>query len=183
MVPSSIPLDELIALARRTTREDFCAQFAYPFLSPRQDTDESGAWSSLDWETDVRPYSTPKEREAPQPPRELRYLPLVTRPGSAYPGRVWVGRAPNCEVLLKHPSVSKLHAFFIANPDVRKWGLADARSANGTIVNGQRVEPLTEVPIAPGDLITFGDIETIFLDPGSIYERLEARAQVAGATR
>jgi pSer/pThr/pTyr-binding forkhead associated (FHA) protein len=40
------------------------------------------------------------------------------------------------------------------------WMLVDLESTNGTMVDGQKVEG--EVPLAPGALIRFGDVQTIF---------------------
>ena len=76
--------------------------------------------------------------------------PLMALPGRA----ITLGRARECDCVLSDVTVSRRHARI----DVRdgSWFLSDLRSANGTLVNGLRV--LDEVPIRPGDRVTFGAI-------------------------
>lgn len=72
------------------------------------------------------------------------------RPGR----RVVLGRAPENELVVAHPSVSRRHAEL----ELTAAGLAvkDLESANGTRVNGERQE---EAVLLPGDQVTFGSIE------------------------
>src|SRR5262249_33027005 len=51
--------------------------------------------------------------------------------------RVVIGRAPDCDVCLVHPSVSRYHALLERLPDGVR--LSDLRSVNGTFVDGRRL--------------------------------------------
>ena len=68
--------------------------------------------------------------------------------------RMWVGRSPECDVVVTVESVSRQHAAI-----VREHGsvwVTDLGSANGTRVDGQ---PVTSDPVEfrPGSVITFAD--------------------------
>jgi hypothetical protein len=64
-----------------------------------------------------------------------------------------LGRDPNCDIVLNDTKCSRRHATVEDGPD----GLVirDAGSANGTYVNGRRVD---EAPLRPGDTIRMGDV-------------------------
>src|SRR5437660_165788 len=51
--------------------------------------------------------------------------------------RVVIGRAPDCDVCLQHPSVSRYHALLERLPDGVR--LSDLRSINGVFVDGRRL--------------------------------------------
>jgi pSer/pThr/pTyr-binding forkhead associated (FHA) protein len=50
-----------------------------------------------------------------------------------------------------------------------EWSVSDAGSKNGTTVNGTRLAPRELVEVTNGDRVTFGSIETLFLDAGTIW--------------
>src|SRR5262249_45044416 len=53
--------------------------------------------------------------------------------------RRWlVGRAPHCDLILNHPTISSYHCSLTETP--AGFLLEDLRSAGGTYVNGQRVD-------------------------------------------
>lgn len=63
-----------------------------------------------------------------------------------------LGRAPSCDLLLGHPTVSRSHALLHHADD--GWLVTDLRSTNGTRINGWSVtEPEL---IRPGDQVSFG---------------------------
>jgi hypothetical protein len=65
-----------------------------------------------------------------------------------------LGRARDCDLLLKSPTVSRSHARLHHGPD--GWVLTDLHSTNGTRVNGWRVTK-PEL-LLPGDLVSFGSL-------------------------
>lgn len=79
---------------------------------------------------------------------------LQKRAGSPFPHMINLGRAPNCDVVLLLPTVSKLHAYFQLGPS--GWGLVDSRSRNGTFINGERLEAGEARALREGDLLSFG---------------------------
>jgi pSer/pThr/pTyr-binding forkhead associated (FHA) protein len=90
---------------------------------------------------------------------------LLVRSGSLKGQRVHVrvpivniGRAEYNDVVLPDDSVSTVHAKLQRREGI--WVVVDLDSTNGTIVDGERVEG--EAPLAPGAIVRFGTIQTIF---------------------
>src|SRR5258707_532939 len=69
--------------------------------------------------------------------RSIQIIPVLKRAGNPYPDRISVGRAANCDVVLRDPSVSKLHAHIVMRGS--KFELIDLESHNGTLVNGRKL--------------------------------------------
>jgi ABC-type lipoprotein export system ATPase subunit/pSer/pThr/pTyr-binding forkhead associated (FHA) protein len=66
---------------------------------------------------------------------------------------VRIGRAPDNDVILDAPGVSRYHAVLTYNQDTQPL-ISDMKSTNGTFVNGN---PLTEPRlVAPGDFVSLG---------------------------
>jgi pSer/pThr/pTyr-binding forkhead associated (FHA) protein/tetratricopeptide (TPR) repeat protein len=118
----------------------------------------------------VKPARPPVKRERPAPsaaPPAAGASPVLrglTGPWAnmLYPlkGKLLVGRAPPAVVLLEDDSISRKHA------EVERQArgavfLRDLGSANGTLVNGERIgqEP---VEIFPGDVLQFGMVEVVY---------------------
>jgi pSer/pThr/pTyr-binding forkhead associated (FHA) protein len=92
-----------------------------------------------------------------------------------------VGRATNNDVILRHPTVSKLHARFHVEGERDAEGkprgkhlLTDVKSTFGTRVNGGELEASKPVALKNGDYIMFGKVGCIFLDAPGLYHRLRA---------
>lgn len=71
---------------------------------------------------------------------------------------VSIGRASDCSIPIKDRYLSRKHAEIIA--DGKTWVLKDLGSANGTYLNGTRVE--RDEPLKTGDRIRLGDTEIVF---------------------
>jgi len=100
---------------------------------------------------------------------------LGKRPGagSAFSERVGVGRARNSDVVLRHASVSKFHAWF-ARDEENTYFVTDASSRNGTWRNGTPLTGGQGVRVSNGDLLRFGDVEATFCDALTLWEALHA---------
>jgi hypothetical protein len=86
-------------------------------------------------------------------------------------GRISVGRARNKDIVLRHSSVSKFHAWIEAN-ESETLHVADAGSTNLTQVNGRPLEPRIRTELHAGDSIRFGAIETVLCTPETLWNCL-----------
>jgi hypothetical protein len=75
--------------------------------------------------------------------------------------RFSIGRDAACDLAIADLTVSRRHAQLERSAD--GWLLTDLESTNGTRVNGWRVRGHDRVPVGPGDRVTFGDQEVVFL--------------------
>src|SRR5262245_52718408 len=66
--------------------------------------------------------------------------------------RLIIGRAPDCDIHLPHPSVSRYHARIERRPD--GLYLNDLSSVNGVWLSGQRIS--VTVPVHDGDRVGIG---------------------------
>ena len=87
--------------------------------------------------------------EVREPGRAARRIPLSGAP-------IRIGRAPECELVLKDSQVSRKHARLHAREGLLV--LTDLGSTNGTRVNGHRV---TELVLGAGDRIQIGDTSLV----------------------
>jgi serine phosphatase RsbU (regulator of sigma subunit) len=92
---------------------------------------------------------------------------------------VSIGRASDCSIPIKDRYLSRKHAEIIAVGN--NWVLKDLGSANGTYLNGSRVE--RDEALKPGDRIRLGDTEIVFEASERNTDRFIAVAQTkASAT-
>lgn len=77
--------------------------------------------------------------------------PLRFQPDAGH--RVTLGRAPECDLIVADPSVSRRHALLEAEAGLLR--VTDLESANGTRVNGRRI---TTAEVGVTDLVTFGGV-------------------------
>lgn len=92
-----------------------------------------------------------------------------------------IGRAGNNDVILRHGSVSKLHARIHVGDGLNSNGTADSeywltdvKSTHGTKINGNRIEPSKAERLKSGDFTHFGQLGCTFLDAAGLYHRLRA---------
>ena len=72
-------------------------------------------------------------------------------------GELILGRAPDCQVVLKDFGISRQHAKLIADPGGVR--IMDLGSKNGTKINGNLV---TQAPLREGDKFSLGSLEILF---------------------
>jgi hypothetical protein len=162
-----VDTDALSALAESTTREEFAAKLPHTFLVLDQglyDQEQVGFSTQV-----VDPVSL-KRGTSTRKAQHLEVLPVVKAPGNPYPDRVSVGRARNCDVVMRDPSVSKLHAHFRIGGV--KLELVDIDSQNGTRVNGRPLTPHQPATVASGDTILFGSVAAKLVDATTLYDLL-----------
>ncbi len=159
----------------RAGRESFVAEHPHLFLvrlapAAAEPVDE---WSDpCDFQTRVE-HDDEDDEDASDPlwTHEVGLIiaPVVKRAGGPFPDRIGVGRARNCDVVVRFPAVSKLHATFHVGTPLT---LADMGSANGTRVNGEALERRVPRRVAIGDRIELGKIELKLLDAAALFELL-----------
>lgn len=126
--------------------------------------------------TPARPSRTLVTRTAPSaqdlPPSRYLVFPVRKTERSLIERFYSIGQTRNNDVVIRDVSVSKFHAFF---QDAEDGGflLQDARSTNGTFVNGVPVPRQGQgdpVPVKSGDQLRFGNVELSFVDAETFRE-------------
>lgn len=156
--------------AKATDREAFVARHPYPFfvLYVTQQSDAKG----LAFRTEMAAGTSSDESAG-----ALLVCPIVKSPGSPYSDRVSIGRARNCDVVLRHPSVSKLHAH-VRTGDDGALAIVDVGSHNGTRVDGQRLPRDVPCAVKSGAHVRFGEISGNLMDAASVHAALSRMPSV-----
>jgi FHA domain len=85
--------------------------------------------------------------------------------------RVTIGRDPSSGIHVDDASLSRHHADLLRNG--RSWSIVDARSTNGTFVNGRRVN---EALLQAHDVVRLGQVELVVRQPGPGPQDRQANA-------
>lgn len=83
-------------------------------------------------------------------------VPVCKRAEVSFLHHVSIGRARNHDIVLRHRSVSKFHAWLELTQEARLF-VKDCDSSNHTFVNSTRVTDRAE--LLPGDTVKFGSVE------------------------
>ncbi|KAF5189325.1 Fha domain-containing protein ps1 [Thalictrum thalictroides] len=67
-----------------------------------------------------------------------------------------VGRHPDCNIMLEHPSISRFHLQMRLQPSLQKLTVMDLSSAHGTWVSDRKIEPQVSVELSEGDSLRLG---------------------------
>jgi hypothetical protein len=162
---------EVLERARSLSPRDFCVRYASPFLIGGPNVDDLARSVPLDGSTVVvsgvaRIAVLDLVKTFPF----ARIFPLAKSERNPFQDMITVGRAPNNDVRLDHPTVSKFHAYFrkVAASD---WRLVDATSQNGSLVRGALVRG--ESRVRDGDAVAFGQSAPLrFLEPLTLYHMI-----------
>lgn len=104
-------------------------------------------------------------------PHQFGFVPLLKSARNPWTGRLLVGRAPTNDVVLRHPSVSKVHARLL--PQGEGWALGDAGSTNGTWLDGRLLEPdAPAVPLPSPCLVKVGSVVCLVLSSRQAFDAL-----------
>src|SRR4051812_45275246 len=80
------------------------------------------------------------------------------RTGASLNGRTSIGRGDDSQVVVDHPTVSRVHAWI--ESDDGKYFISDTGSRNGTFVDGERISERRA--LRDGALIRVGPARMIF---------------------
>ncbi|KAK6116624.1 hypothetical protein DH2020_049623 [Rehmannia glutinosa] len=67
-----------------------------------------------------------------------------------------VGRHPDCNIKLEHPSISRFHLRIHSKPSFRSLFVTDLSSVHGTWISGNRIEPGVRMKLNEGDTLRLG---------------------------
>jgi len=163
-------LQRLRDTAARASVAEFARQFTAPALALWLPSDDWGGFN-----TSVRSFQDIITADPDAFDEEgdgglaVRFVEKSDR--NPYADRISLGRAASCDMVVRHPSVSKLHAHFLrADPSGSSgWSVRDANSKNGVEVNKVRVRSTQGVPLRFGDTLKIGILEGRFVDGYGLY--------------
>lgn len=150
--------EQVQALARTLSALEFCKRFSGFYLAV--------AFGEVPLELGFRT-ATAGVTVNPCPVGLTEVLPIAKAFGNPYPDRVSLGRSRNCDVVVRQPSVSKLHAYFLLKDEVPHQ-LLDFGSNNGSLLNGRKLLPHTPERVRVGDSVHFGQVAATVVDGSSL---------------
>lgn len=175
-------LENLQKLKRQLTRGEFEKKFPHPWLIRELDEDERPALfrTMVAHVRRLAPTIVPKRVHSgesfakllAQDPARFGLYPLSKSGSNPWSDRIHVGRASNNDIVLRNDRISKLHAYFQCGAR-GVWRLFDAKSANGTHVDGVAVPADEEgVEIHSGQFLVFGTVATELIDSATLYDAI-----------
>lgn len=168
-------------MASRKTEEDFVASFNHPFLVLVSDSSEVDA-EDVDQEyfttvgdaiglDDIQGIAEGRILDP-----EAQVFPVVKRPGiNPYTGMVTVGRADNCDIIIRSAEISKFHFYLVPSPvEPGQYGIGDGGSKNGTKLGDIAILPKKTESIDSGDSIFLGSSVVIrFFSPNHFQDMVK----------
>lgn len=149
---------------------------AYPPRQPAAPMGGSGAQPPADYQPETR--MSPPASKPPEVGNLATKMFQAILPGAAAPekppGSATIGRANDNDIVIQDVLASRHHAFLVQTPLGTE--IRDARSINGTFVNGVRVGSAV---LNEGDVVTIGNIDLVFSD-GNLVRRTEAATRSGG---
>ncbi len=158
---------ELARELDRIGENAFRQKYSHPFLvevyRPKDDFEDdgdaqTGEVQSVDFSQEVSEWMIMKTIAVAKPDRGISE------------SRVTVGRAKSNDIVLRGSKISKRHASFDKDKD--QWRLMDMGSANGTAVNGNRLQKNQKAKIKSRDVISFWRYAFEFHEASSFIEFL-----------
>ncbi|HET9959579.1 MAG TPA: FHA domain-containing protein [Polyangiaceae bacterium] len=163
-------IDSYLELARRAARESFVAKCPgfYLLKRPRTGPKPTSPAPQIRFETwqekmEIDPFAA-----------EWRIAPVRKKPDNPFPERLVVGRAPNCDVVLRVPFISKVHAHIMVQAD----GLTLVPGQSQKVqYNYRPIEEGGRRRLLVGDHIAFGALEFAFVDSAMLYDILRTEVR------
>jgi hypothetical protein len=112
-------------------------------------------------------------------PAVSQIVAVKKNPDNPYPDRITIGRATNCDVVIRLAFVSKVHAHLIVQ--AQQLTLRDNKASNYTFHNHRRLEPGSSRVVQLGDVISFGALDLELADAPRVYEILRSGGRATSA--
>lgn len=138
-----------------------------PFVLVQRPFEPSSGASAGPGLATTRRLSPPKKRSV----LDFEDLWVATIPPMEEMDSFSIGRAPDCDVVIDHESVSKRHAridWLTSHAE-----LEDLGSSNGTFLNGQKVRARSM--LTDNDALDFGTVQVFFLLTATLRRRMGDR--------
>ena len=107
-------------------------------------------------------------------PRLSQLVEVKKNPDNPFPDRISIGRATNCDVVIRLAFVSKVHAHLIIQAG--KLTLRDNKASNFTFHNHRRLDPGSSRSVQLGDILSFGALDLELVDAARLYDILRSGA-------
>ncbi|GLT75720.1 hypothetical protein SLA2020_474200 [Shorea laevis] len=98
----------------------------------------------------VNNHPSPPPPPSPSPPS------ISQNPDQDHEEILTVGRHPDCNITLTHPSISRFHLQIYSNSSKQHLSVVDFSSVHGTWVSGKKAEPGVRVELKEGDTVRVG---------------------------
>ncbi|XP_059454031.1 FHA domain-containing protein PS1 isoform X2 [Corylus avellana] len=98
----------------------------------------------------------------PCPPPPPSPPSISQNPDQAHEEILTVGRHPDCNITLTHPSISRFHLQIHSNPSKQHLSVVDLSSVHGTWVSGKKAEPGMPVELKEGDTVRVGGSSRVY---------------------
>ncbi|XP_016487625.2 uncharacterized protein LOC107807702 [Nicotiana tabacum] len=73
-----------------------------------------------------------------------------------------VGRHPDCNITLEHPSISRFHLRIHSKPSLHSLSVTDLSSVHGTWISGKKIESGARVELKEGDRMQLGGSSRVY---------------------
>jgi pSer/pThr/pTyr-binding forkhead associated (FHA) protein len=182
-------LNDFLKEIAQLGREQYLAKYLHPILLIEQVTDEEDssplddfkfATQRLPPKSDTNKQSNIEEiAEKIQSSTPNLAVLIVEKRDSKFQSIITLGRAPKSDLLINVASVSKFHCYFTHNAREDIWHISDADAANGTYLDGDRLEANTKAKLEDGAAVRLGiHVRGRFFYPNAFYDYITALIQI-----
>ena len=167
-----LSIKELRSLASKFTGPEFKRQLG-PFALVQRPPDE--VVQKMAMELGAQRTMANIQRQSAETVQALMFefedLVVATLPELQKDEPLYVGRLPDCDLVIDDPSVSKKHAAIEWDDAIKRCSMTDLKSTNGTLLNGCGLAA-PEVNLKDGDVISFGNAQFVYLLTDTLFARL-----------
>lgn len=114
----------------RMSSQEFLNQFPCPFLILMSSTEAPPSLATGDT---AEAFYLVRSRGM----TGLKFWPIASLQNST---EILIGRGPNCDIVIDHPTVSKIHGVFSYKEETNEWRLENLKSKNGILIDGTSIE-------------------------------------------